>query len=76
MPGSAATVEASKFHLNALCAVTAKLAACSATSALVAASAALAAAAAALLAAFVAYGRWRLTAHRESSRGSVFQPGR
>jgi uncharacterized membrane protein YphA (DoxX/SURF4 family) len=29
-----------------------------------------------LLAAFVAYGRWRLTAHRESSRGSVLQPGR
>jgi uncharacterized membrane protein YphA (DoxX/SURF4 family) len=30
-----------------------------------------------LLAAFVAYGRWRLTAHRQSSRrGSVFQPGR
>jgi hypothetical protein len=29
-----------------------------------------------LLAAFVAYGRWRLTAHRWSSRGSVLQPGR
>lgn len=29
-----------------------------------------------LLAAFVAYGRWRLTAHRQSARGSVFQPGR
>jgi hypothetical protein len=29
-----------------------------------------------LLAAFVAYGRWRLTAHRESSRPSVLQPGR
>jgi uncharacterized membrane protein YphA (DoxX/SURF4 family) len=29
-----------------------------------------------LLAAFVAYGRWRLTSHRESSRGSVLQPGR
>src|SRR5688500_4354362 len=29
-----------------------------------------------LLAAFVAYGRWRLTAHRDSSRGSVRQPGR
>ena len=29
-----------------------------------------------LLAAFVAYGRWRLTAHREPSRGSVLQPGR
>ncbi len=29
-----------------------------------------------LLAAFVAYGRWRLTAHRQSSRGSVLQPGR
>jgi uncharacterized membrane protein YphA (DoxX/SURF4 family) len=29
-----------------------------------------------LLAAFVAYGRWRLTAHRESSRGPVLQPGR
>ena len=29
-----------------------------------------------LLAAFVAYGRWRLTAYGESSRGSVLQPGR
>jgi uncharacterized membrane protein YphA (DoxX/SURF4 family) len=29
-----------------------------------------------LLAAFVAYGRWRLTAPRQSSRGSVLQPGR
>jgi uncharacterized membrane protein YphA (DoxX/SURF4 family) len=29
-----------------------------------------------LLAAFVAYGRWRLTADRQSSRGSVLQPGR
>jgi uncharacterized membrane protein YphA (DoxX/SURF4 family) len=29
-----------------------------------------------LLAAFVAYGRWRLTAHRESSRPSVLEPGR
>jgi uncharacterized membrane protein YphA (DoxX/SURF4 family) len=28
------------------------------------------------LAAFVAYGRWRLTAHRQSSHGSVLQPGR
>ena len=29
-----------------------------------------------LLAAFVAYGRWRQTVHRESSRESVLQPGR
>jgi uncharacterized membrane protein YphA (DoxX/SURF4 family) len=29
-----------------------------------------------LLAAFVAYGRWRVTAQRESSRGSALQPGR
>ncbi|HEX6436313.1 MAG TPA: DoxX family protein [Candidatus Binatia bacterium] len=29
-----------------------------------------------LLAVFVAYGRWRLTAHRESTCGSVLQPGR
>ena len=28
-----------------------------------------------LVAAFVAYGRWRLTARRESSRESVLQPG-
>ena len=29
-----------------------------------------------LVAAFVAYGRWRVTAQRESSRGSALQPGR
>jgi uncharacterized membrane protein YphA (DoxX/SURF4 family) len=29
-----------------------------------------------LLCGFVAYGRWRLTVHRQSSRGSVLQPGR
>jgi hypothetical protein len=29
-----------------------------------------------LLAVFVAYGRWRLTVDRQSSRGSVLQPDR